>query len=60
MDLAANAARALLPGRLLSRAAERIVRIGGRLFRLADLQLASHANAMIVCSSTFVLAVREK
>lgn len=56
VDLAANYARELLPGRVVSRVMERVVRFGGRVLRLADLPLTTHRNARILCSSTFVLA----
>lgn len=58
VDLAANYVRELLPGRLLSRGAERIVRTAGRLLRLADIRLTSDRNARVLCSSTFVLGVK--
>lgn len=59
MDLAANYARELTPGRVLSRALERIVRLASRVLRLPDIALRHHRNAEKLASSTFVLARRD-
>jgi hypothetical protein len=58
VDLMANYARELMPGRLISRALERLVRAGGRIVRLPDAVLRHHRAASNVASSTFVLAVK--
>lgn len=56
VDLTANFAREFAPGRLLSRIAERGVRLIGRAARIADIRLRHHPAAERLCSSTFVLA----
>ena len=56
VDLTANFAREFTPTRLLSRIAERGVRLLGRAARIADIRLRHHRAADRLCSSTFVLA----
>ena len=56
VDIAANYARELTPGRLPSRILERIVRGAGRVLRLPDVALRHHRAAATLASSTFVLA----
>ena len=56
VDIAANYARELTPGRLPSRILERIVRSAGRVLRLPDVALRHHRAAATLASSTFVLA----
>lgn len=58
LDLMANYARELTPGRIPSRALEHALRLAGRVLRLPDLTLRHHPNAEKLASSTFVLAVR--
>ena len=58
VDLAANYAREFTPGRLPSRALERLVRFAGRAVRLPDVRLRHHRAAEKLASSTFVLARR--
>ncbi len=56
VDILANYARELTPGRLPSRILERLVRVGGRVARLPDVALRHHRAAANLASSTFVLA----
>lgn len=56
VDLLANYARELTPGRLPSRILERLVRGSGRVTRLPDVVLRHHRAAANLASSTFVLA----
>lgn len=58
VDLAANYAREFTPGRLPSRALERLVRFAGRALRLPDVRLRHHRASEKLASSTFVLAVK--
>jgi SAM-dependent methyltransferase len=58
IDLAANYAREFTPGRLPSRALERLVRLAGRALRLPDVHLRHHRASEKLASSTFVLARR--
>lgn len=58
VDLTANFAREFTPGRMLSRIAERSVRLLGRAARIADIRLRHHVAADRLCSSTYVLAVK--
>ena len=55
-DVLANYAREALPGRIFSRACERLIRFSGRLFRLADLAVRDRTSSSNVCSSSFLLA----
>lgn len=56
VDLAANYMREFTPGRLPSRALERLIRVVGRAVRLPDVRLRHHGAAEKLASSTFVLA----
>ena len=58
VDLAANYAREFMPGRLPSRALERLIRTAGRAVRLPDVRLRHHRSSEKLASSTFVLAQR--
>jgi SAM-dependent methyltransferase len=58
VDLAAGYVRELAPGRFLSRALERLVRLLGRPVRLLDVAASGHSRSSMVCSTTFVLAER--
>lgn len=59
VDLAANYAREFTPGRIPSRALERLVRFAGHVIRLPDLRLRHHRESSKLASSTFVLAVKK-
>jgi SAM-dependent methyltransferase len=58
VDLAANYAREFTPGRLPSRALERVIRWTGRALRLPDVRLRHHKASEKLASSTFVLAMK--